>query len=191
MSLDVIDLARENDINLFCLPPHTTHALQPLDVSVFKSLKSHFSKAVHSLSLAKRDFVVTKRDFARVVKTPFERAFNIKAGFAKCGVYPFDPKAIDESKTVQGSTSSSESDLTVTPSSCASLDELSCSLPSSDISDMPSVNLSPIVSPLSSQPAASPHTSSPVTTTAVVSLTITPPAPTSQTVPRVPSTPLS
>ena len=53
VSLDVIDLARENDIILFCLPPHTTHALQPLDVSVFKSLKSHFSKAVHSLSLAK------------------------------------------------------------------------------------------------------------------------------------------
>ena len=194
VSLDVIDLARENDIILFCLPPHTTHALQPLDVSVFKSLKSHFSKAVHSLSLAKRDFVVTKRDFACVVKTPFERAFNIsniKAGFAKCGVYPFDPKAIDESKMVQGSTSSSESDLTVTPSSCASLDESSCSLPSSDISDMPSVNPSPIVSLRSSQPAASPHTSSPVTTTAVVSLTITPPAPTSQTVPRVPSTPLS
>ena len=27
VNLDVIDLARENDIILFCLPPHTTHAL--------------------------------------------------------------------------------------------------------------------------------------------------------------------
>ena len=65
-----------------------------------------------------------------------------------CGVYPFNPKAIDESK---GSASSSKSDSTVTPSSGASLDELSCPLPS----DMPSVNSSLIVSPLSSQPAAS------------------------------------
>ena len=36
VSLDVIDLARENDVILFCLPPHPTHALQLLDVSVIK-----------------------------------------------------------------------------------------------------------------------------------------------------------
>ena len=28
-----------------CLPAHCTHILQPLDVAVFKSLKSHFNKA--------------------------------------------------------------------------------------------------------------------------------------------------
>ena len=89
ITIDVIDLARENNITLFCLPPHTTHALQPLDVSVFKSLKlhfskavhafqpldvsvfksfkSHFSKAVHALSFSKHDFVVSKREFSRVV----------------------------------------------------------------------------------------------------------------------------
>ena len=39
INLDVIDVCRENNIILFCLPPHTTHALQPLDVAVFKSLK--------------------------------------------------------------------------------------------------------------------------------------------------------
>ena len=43
VSLDVIDLARENDIIPFCLPPHTMHALKLLNVSVFKS----FSKVVH------------------------------------------------------------------------------------------------------------------------------------------------
>ena len=60
-TLEVIDLAWKNDVILFCLSPHTTHALQPLDVSVFKSLKSHFSKAVHALSFAKKDFVISKR----------------------------------------------------------------------------------------------------------------------------------
>ena len=89
--LDVIDLARENDVILFCLPPHTTHALQPLDVSVFKSLKSHFSKAAQALSFAKKDFIVSKREFTRVVKVLFEKAFsisNVKAGFVKCGILP-------------------------------------------------------------------------------------------------------
>ena len=39
INIDVIDVCLENDITLFCLPIHMTHALQPLDVAVFKSLK--------------------------------------------------------------------------------------------------------------------------------------------------------
>ena len=52
MTLDVIDLCQENKVILFCLPPHTTHALQPLDVAVFKSLKDKFGKAVCTLSFS-------------------------------------------------------------------------------------------------------------------------------------------
>ena len=44
ISLEVIKLAKENDIHLLCLPVHTTHLLQPLDVGVFRCLKSNFSK---------------------------------------------------------------------------------------------------------------------------------------------------
>ena len=100
-TLNVIDLAQENDVILFYLPPHTTHALQPLDVSVCKTLKSNFSRVVHSLSFAKKNFVVSKREFARIVKVPFERAFsisNIKGSFTKCGIYPLNPRAVDQSE---------------------------------------------------------------------------------------------
>ena len=48
MTLDLIELARENDVILFCLLPHTTHALQTLDVSIFKALKAHFSRPFES-----------------------------------------------------------------------------------------------------------------------------------------------
>ena len=30
-STDLIDKARDNHINIICIPPHTTHKLQPLD----------------------------------------------------------------------------------------------------------------------------------------------------------------
>ena len=106
MGLELVDLCREKGIILFCLPPHTTHALQPLDVSVFKSLKDHYSKSVRSLTLARKNFVVTKREFARIIKSPFERAFsipNIKAGFAKCGVYPFNRNAVPIMKMMPSS----------------------------------------------------------------------------------------
>ena len=34
-TLDVITLSQEHNVLLYCLPPHTTHMLQPLDVGVF------------------------------------------------------------------------------------------------------------------------------------------------------------
>ena len=145
INLSVIDLPRENEVIIFCLPPHTTHALQLLDVSVFKSLKSHFSKEVHALSFAKKDFV------ARVVKTLFERAFsmsNIKAGYAKCGIHPFDPNAIDQSKllpSLQSFNSSADDSATLYPSS---MDTSSGNLtiPSLDDSEIPSGNRLPFSS---------------------------------------------
>ena len=97
LTLDVVDLCIQNKIILFCLPPHTTYALQPLDVAVFKFLKDYFSKTVCALSFTKKNFVVTKKELLKVMKTPFEKAFsipNVKAGFKKCGIYPFNPDVV-------------------------------------------------------------------------------------------------
>lgn len=83
---------------MISLPPHTTHALQPLDVAVFKSLKDSFAKSVRALSFTKKNLVVSKR---RVVKRPLDQAFcifNIKSGFSKCGIYPFNPDAVAKNK---------------------------------------------------------------------------------------------
>ena len=40
ITLDVIELSCTNDVHLLCLPSHTSHILQPLDIGVFKSFKS-------------------------------------------------------------------------------------------------------------------------------------------------------
>lgn len=48
---------------------------------------------MRALSFTKKNFVVSKKEFARVVKRPLDQAFsipNIKSGFAKCGIYPFN-----------------------------------------------------------------------------------------------------
>ena len=42
--LNVLRMAAEEEIIIFCLPPHTTHLLQPLDNGLFASLKSHWVK---------------------------------------------------------------------------------------------------------------------------------------------------
>ena len=49
------------------------------------------------------NFVVSKQDFARVFKHPFEHAFsiaNIKADFTKIRIYLFNPDAVATSKVV-------------------------------------------------------------------------------------------
>lgn len=44
VTLEMIDKARENNIILYCLPPHTTHRLQPCDVGAFSPLKRAWNK---------------------------------------------------------------------------------------------------------------------------------------------------
>ena len=43
-SLDVIDLARANGMVIICLPLHTTHWMQLLDVTVFGPLKKYHNR---------------------------------------------------------------------------------------------------------------------------------------------------
>lgn len=43
----LLRIARELDIIILCLPPHTTHEAQPLDCGVFRPLKSHWANVCH------------------------------------------------------------------------------------------------------------------------------------------------
>jgi hypothetical protein len=38
--------AKENGIHMLCLPPHCTHRMQPLDVSIYGPLKKYFNQEV-------------------------------------------------------------------------------------------------------------------------------------------------
>lgn len=181
ITLDVVDICRENNIVLLCLPPHTTHALQPLDVSVFKSLKDHFSKSVRALSFTKKNFIVTKKEFSRVVKSPFEKAFcitNVKSGFKKCGIYPFNRDAVSRLKMIPSTVHGSS----LTPSSTESSSESSTPYPSSEAPSCSGSDVPPIMSPLTSQT----NLPCPSTTSSVVS---TSPSPVVNLVVSVPSTP--
>ena len=70
MSTELIELARNNNIHLLCLPANTSHVLQLLDVGVFKSFKTYFSRACHEYMSYHLGCIVTTNIIASLVAPP-------------------------------------------------------------------------------------------------------------------------
>ena len=104
---DLIRFAKDHNIILFCLPPHTTHESQPLDTAVFGPLKRNWQSACHEYMQSNPGKVVTKYQFSALLNKAWMLTMtpsNICSGFRRCGVYPFNPNAIDCSLTSSSST---------------------------------------------------------------------------------------
>ena len=103
ISIELIELARANEIYMLCLPAHTTHVLQPLDVGVFKSFKTFFSKACHKYLTKHPGRVITSDVIASLVGEVWPQSLtplNIMGGFRKCGIYPLNPGAVTDRQVV-------------------------------------------------------------------------------------------
>jgi hypothetical protein len=86
----------DKNIDLVCLPPHTSHLLQPLDVGVFSPLKRALSAEIEKL------FCLDTRRIPRIEWTEAyiiarSRAFtsrSIESSFRASGIYPISPITI-------------------------------------------------------------------------------------------------
>ena len=87
INIDVIDLCRSNDVIFFCLPPNTIHALQPLDVAVFKSLKDVFSKRQSELFLSRKIISLLRREnYLKLGKVHWNKPFQFLMSRRVCKV---------------------------------------------------------------------------------------------------------
>ena len=99
ITLDTIKLARANNIHLLCLPSHSSHILQPLDIGVFKSFKSEYSKACRRYLTANPGRVITSEVIASLIGETWARSItpvNILSGFEKSGIFPLNPSEVCE-----------------------------------------------------------------------------------------------
>ncbi|CAH1973971.1 unnamed protein product [Acanthoscelides obtectus] len=88
-----LNLAKDNGVITVTLPPHCSHRLQPLDISVFAPFKANYNTAVDSWLLHHPGNPLSIYEIAACVGIAFERSMtpsNIKSGFKKAGIYPFD-----------------------------------------------------------------------------------------------------
>ena len=103
ISIDVIEQARADNVHLLCLPAHTTHILQLLDVGVFKSFTGNFTKACTKYIADNPGRVVTTDKLASLVAATWPVPYtlvNIMAGFKKSGVFLINPSEVTDRQTM-------------------------------------------------------------------------------------------
>jgi hypothetical protein len=95
-SVEFQELCKDNNIFTLCLPPHSSHLLQPLDVSCFGPLKKAYSQQINRLIQCHINHI-TKLEFLPCFKAAFEQAFsqsNICSAFRGAGLVPLQPDAV-------------------------------------------------------------------------------------------------
>jgi hypothetical protein len=102
-SLEFQELCKENNIYTLCMPPHSSHLLQPLDVGCFSPLKRASSREVESL-IRHHINHITKLEFLPAFKAAFSQSFtsaNIRSAFRGAGLVPLQPDAVLSKLDVQ------------------------------------------------------------------------------------------
>ena len=86
----------KHKIIALCMPPHSSHILQPLDVGCFGPMKKSYGREAEDL-MRNKVAHITKLEFFPCFKAAFDASItksNILGGFRGAGLVPFDPEAV-------------------------------------------------------------------------------------------------
>ena len=84
-------------IILLCLPPHTTHFLQPLDIGIFNPLAKVYRLHIALITQFGAGYHIDKCDFLEQLKEARNKAIspiNIGKAWRKSGLSPYNPERI-------------------------------------------------------------------------------------------------
>jgi hypothetical protein len=98
LNMKFLDWCLEHKILVAVYPPHSTHRLQPLDVSMFSPLSTYYSQELDNFTSRSRGTTrLTKREFHELFWIAYQKAFtkvNIQSSWMKTGLHPFDPSQV-------------------------------------------------------------------------------------------------
>jgi len=89
-------ICEKNNIIAICMPPHSSHLLQPLDIGCFAVLKRSYGRLIES-KMRVRINHIDKLDFLEAYPSARIEAFKsetIKNSFAAAGLLPFNPDRV-------------------------------------------------------------------------------------------------
>ncbi|XP_055903267.1 uncharacterized protein LOC129939315 [Eupeodes corollae] len=93
ITINIVTLARDNNITILTFPPHCSHRLQPLDVSVYGPFKARYREAMNAWMLSNPGKTVSIYEVPQFTNTAYIAAFSMEnniSGFQKTGVHPFN-----------------------------------------------------------------------------------------------------
>ena len=102
VSLAVVSACEAHNISFVLLPPNSTHLTQPLDVSVFGPMKTHWRSLLSEFkatALGRKCAALPKAEFPRQLAKLMEKlqknqSKNIQSGFRKYGIYPLNVEEV-------------------------------------------------------------------------------------------------
>jgi len=93
----LVKKSSENDIILFCLPPHTTHLAQPLDRTCFNPLKKAWNEECQLYMAVNPGKKVNRYNFTEIFAKAWRKATtpsNIASVFRATGIFAFNRSVI-------------------------------------------------------------------------------------------------
>jgi hypothetical protein len=96
LSAEFETYCKDHNIITLCLPAHSSHITQPLDVGCFGPLKRAYGREINAFIKAHINHI-TKVEFLIAFKAAYKASMtesNIKGGFRGAGLVPFDPQAV-------------------------------------------------------------------------------------------------
>uniref|UniRef100_A0A1B0DMQ7 DDE-1 domain-containing protein n=1 Tax=Phlebotomus papatasi TaxID=29031 RepID=A0A1B0DMQ7_PHLPP len=104
LTLQLSKLCRDNGIILVALYPNSTHILQPLDVAVFKPIKSRWKALKRQWRIDHNGEEVTKFNLPSILNMVIQEnqmSSNVISGFRGTGLFPFNEDAVDYRKIIK------------------------------------------------------------------------------------------
>ncbi|XP_065215246.1 uncharacterized protein LOC135841942 [Planococcus citri] len=150
LSREVEDLALKEQVEIFCLTPHTSHLYQPMDVGIFKPMKSNFNAKIHKLKRTRRG--LKRKHFGKAFTHAWNSSMtrqNLVSAFKGAGLWPMNKNAVDlkpYNNTKFGARAST-SNTTVDTTSDTTLDTTSNTEPNTSVLNSEPRHSTPLKSP--------------------------------------------
>ena len=97
ISTAAIEFAISQKIILLCLPAHTIHLLQPLDVGVFAPQATAYKTHIQRITRLGANYSINKVDFLelyQLARTESNTPLNIQKAWIATGPSPFEPQQV-------------------------------------------------------------------------------------------------